>query len=147
MRKSSTALGRSAGTEETIMIVKLIVAGFGVASILSLASVARADPAQEVSTAATHAGLAQKAGDLRGIHMHLQHVVNCLGGPNADGYDPAPGNPCDGQGNGAIPDTTDVAKKQALTSAMQQARAGVAEGDIGVARRTADELQKTLSSM
>jgi hypothetical protein len=129
------------------MIVKLIAATFGVASILSLPSVAHADQAQEISTAATHAGLAQKAGDLRGIHMHLQHVVNCLGGPNADGFDASPGNPCNGQGNGAIPDTTDAAKKQALTAAMQQARAGVAEGDIGVARRTAEDLQKSLSSM
>jgi hypothetical protein len=126
------------------MTVKLIAAAFGVTSLVALGAIARADTAQEVSTAATHAGLANKAADLRTVHMHLQHVVNCLGGPNADGYDPAPGNPCNGQGNGAIPDTTDAAQKQKLSDALDKARSGVAEGDIAVAKRTADDVQRML---
>jgi hypothetical protein len=131
-------------------MVKLIVATFGAASLLALGSLAQAQTAdvkKELSTAATHAGLASKAADLRGVHMHLQHVVNCLGGPNADGYDAAPGNPCRDQGNGVIPDTTDQAQKQKLTDALDKARSGVKEGDLAAAKRTADDLEKTLATM
>jgi hypothetical protein len=128
------------------MISKLIGATFGAVSILTLASVAhaQADVAKEVSTAGQHAGLASKAGDLRTVHMHLQHVVNCLVGPNGDGFDPAPGNPCRDQGNGAIPDTSDAAQKQKLTEALEVARSGVREGDIAAAKRNADDAQRIL---
>lgn len=31
-------------------------------------------------------------------------MVNCLEGPRGRNYDQAPGNPCQGQGNGIMPD-------------------------------------------
>jgi hypothetical protein len=128
-------------------MMKLIAASLAAASLLAIGSFARAqtvDPKNELSTASQHAALASRAGDLRTIHMHLQHVVNCLGGPNADGYDPAPGNPCTGQGNGAIPDTIDQGQKQKLSEALEMARSGVREGDIGAAKRIADDVERML---
>src|SRR6185437_11904150 len=92
----------------------LLAAAFSFASFAAI-SAARADrdPAKETATAATHAGLAAKATDLKGTQMHLHHVVNCLVGPKGKGFDAAPGNPCKDQGNGAIADTKN--KKQNAT--------------------------------
>ena len=35
---------------------------------------------------------------------HLQHTLNCLDGPRGEGFNAAPGNPCQGQGNGILND-------------------------------------------
>jgi hypothetical protein len=59
----------------------------------------------EIKTATFHAGeLAQRATAVPVVQLHLHHVLNCLEGPKgADFYQQA-GNPCQGQGNGIIPD-------------------------------------------
>jgi hypothetical protein len=75
---------------------------------------ADADVYKEVSTAAQHAGFAGSSKDMKTTQMHLHHVVNCLVGPQGAGFDASFGNPCDGQGSGAISDTTDSAKKASL---------------------------------
>ncbi|HTI86196.1 MAG TPA: hypothetical protein VL966_06300 [Alphaproteobacteria bacterium] len=127
------------------MVVRLIAATFGAASILVVASVAYADAEKEISTAATHAGLAQKAGDMKGVKMHLQHVTNCLVGPSGKGFDAAPGNPCNGQGNGAIADTTDAAQKQKLTQALDKVQAGLKQTDMAAAKKDAEDAQGILT--
>jgi hypothetical protein len=136
--------GRS--TREELMM-KLIVSTLAGASLLTLGSVAYAegDSAKEISTAAQHAGLAQKAADMKGVQMHLQHVTNCLVGPNGQGFDAGPGNPCNGQGNGAIPDTTDQAQKQKLTQALDKAQAGLKQTDMAAAKKDAEDAQKMLT--
>lgn len=55
-------------------------------------------------TAATHATNAAISETARNVREHLTHVVNCLEGPRGRNYDQAPGNPCQGQGNGIMPD-------------------------------------------
>ncbi len=107
---------------------------------------ADADPAKEVATAATHAGLAAKSTKMKMTHMHLHHVVNCLVGPSGAGFDAAPGNPCKGQGAGAIPDTKDAGQKAQLQQALAKAKAGLAETDLGGAQKDASGAQALLKT-
>ncbi len=59
---------------------------------------------EELKTAITHAGFAQKYDTMKEVSLHLHHVVNCLVGPKDPMFDKAAGNPCQGQGNGILPD-------------------------------------------
>lgn len=59
---------------------------------------------EELKTAITHAGFAEKYDTLKEVTLHLHHVVNCLVGSNDKMFDNAAGNPCQGQGNGIMPD-------------------------------------------
>jgi hypothetical protein len=123
----------------------LVLACGGLAFVAATpAAAADADAAKEVSTAAQHAGLAAAAKDMKTTQMHLHHVVNCLGGPNGANFDAAAGNPCKDQGNGAIPDTTDAAKKAPLQQAMQQAMNGLKETDMAAAQKNATTAQGML---
>jgi hypothetical protein len=106
---------------------------------------ADADPAKEMATAATHAGLAAKATDMKGTQMHLHHVVNCLVGPKGKGFDESAGNPCKDQGTGAIPDTKDAAQKKVLQHALNRARAGLAAKDMAAAQKDATTAQSILT--
>jgi hypothetical protein len=106
-----------------------------------------ADAAGEIATAATHADLAAKAGDLAGTQMHLHHALNCLVGPGGTGFDPKNINPCANSGNGAIPDTSDAAKKAALEAAANIARAGIASSDLTIAQKSASETATALKAI
>ncbi len=110
-------------------------------------SAARADsdPAKELATAATHAGLAAKATDMKTTQMHLHHVVNCLVGPNGKGFDAAPGNPCKGQGTGAIPDTKDPQQKKAMQAALVKVNVGLKAKDMAAAQKDATQAQALLT--
>jgi hypothetical protein len=46
-------------------------------------------------------------------HARLHHTINCLVGPQEDGFDAKELNPCKDFGNGAIPDTEDATKVSA----------------------------------
>ena len=59
---------------------------------------ATAEPSDPFHTAAEHAGKAAEAKELTAIHLHLQHVLNCLEGKGAEDYRDVQGNPCSGQG-------------------------------------------------
>ena len=69
----------------------------------TLASAA-GDPSAELNTAITHAGFAAKYETMKEITLHLHHALNCLVGPQDKRFDTAAGNPCQGQGNGYLPD-------------------------------------------
>ena len=73
-----------------------------------------ADGPQQVGTASKHAGFAAAATDMKDVQKHMHHVLNCLVGPNGKGFDESFGNPCNGQGQGAIPETADAATKTKL---------------------------------
>ena len=105
---------------------------------------ADADVNKEVSTAAQHAGFAASAKDLKTTQMHLHHVVNCLVGPQGEGFDASFGNPCNGQGSGAISDTTDSAKKASLQQALQQTLDGLKQSDMAAAQKNATAVQGLL---
>ncbi len=111
--------------------------------VLSVATVARADAdvGKEVTTAATHAGLAAAAKDMPGVQMHLHHTINCLVGTAGTGFDAAVANPCKDQGNGAIPDTKDAGKMASLTQALAKANAGLKETDMAAAVQDATAAQ------
>jgi hypothetical protein len=104
---------------------------------LALATPAMADAGSETVTAATHADLAAGASDLNGIHQHLHHTLNCLVGPDGKGFDAKELNPCAQSGKGAIPDTTDAAKKASLEAAAEKVRAGLAANDMKAAKADA----------
>jgi hypothetical protein len=59
---------------------------------------------EEMKTAITHAGFAEKYDSMNEVSLHLHHVINCLVGPNDKMFDKMAGNPCQGQGNGILPD-------------------------------------------
>ena len=113
------------------------------AGMTALAPAALADGPQAVGIAANHAGLAANAGAIEMVHTHLHHVLNCLVGPGGQGFDAAPGNPC-GQAGGAIPQTSDAAMKAKLEAAATQVRGGIANNDVGAAKKVASDVQASL---
>lgn len=65
-----------------------------------------------LKTAVLHASeLAQRGGTVGAVKLHLQHTINCLEGPAGMHFRPAAGDPCQGQGNGIIPDLQAAAAK------------------------------------
>lgn len=126
---------------------RIVASVFAVAFALLMSSSAfAADAAQEVKTATQHAGFAAEAGDIEGVHMHLHHTLNCLVGPDGKDFDADEMNPCQDMGNGAIPDTTDDAKKQALEEAAEKARAGLDSDDVADAQQAAADINEMLKS-
>jgi hypothetical protein len=99
---------------------------------------------KELDTATQHAGLAAKATDLKTVQQHLHHVINCLVGPGGAGFDASFGNPCNGQGNGAIPATAAMTKRKPLETALGQAKDGVQQANLSVALLDASLAQSTL---
>jgi hypothetical protein len=110
------------------------------------APAALADAHSEIVQAETHAGLAAQAGSLEGVHQHLHHALNCLVGPAGNGFDAKEMNPCANAGNGAIPDTTDAAKKTALQSAADQLSTSIAETDADKAKQGATKAADMLKA-
>ncbi|HSH49277.1 MAG TPA: hypothetical protein VK991_11895 [Halomonas sp.] len=117
-----------------------------VLALLLTSSALAADAAEEVKTAAQHAGFAAKAGDIAGVQMHLHHTLNCLVGPDGEGFDANEMNPCQDMGSGAIPDTADDAKKQKLEDAAERVRAGLDSDDIDEARQAAKDANDMLNA-
>ncbi|MGB8274362.1 MAG: hypothetical protein WCF16_03720 [Alphaproteobacteria bacterium] len=103
-----------------------------------------ADAAKETATAAQHVGFAAAATVVNTVHEHLHHAVNCLVGPNGEGYDAKAADPCKGMGTGAIPDTADAAKKKALESALASAKQGLAANDLAAAKKSAAAAEAAL---
>ncbi|HEV8353533.1 MAG TPA: hypothetical protein VGR24_04985 [bacterium] len=63
------------------------------------------DIRKALETAIFHSGeLAQRGTAIAGTRTHLQHVINCLEGPNGKDFVQAVGFPCQGMGNGIVPD-------------------------------------------
>jgi hypothetical protein len=122
---------------------KFILGAMAISAALA-SGVALADGPQQISTASKHAGMAAAAGDLKGVTTHMKHVVNCLVGPSGKGFDAAAGNPCNGQGQGAIPETTDTATKMKLEGALTKARAAAGATDLAAAKQNASEAAKLL---
>jgi hypothetical protein len=106
-----------------------------------------ADLGAEIVSARAHAALAAKASDLAGLHMHLQHAINCLVGPGGDGFNAKTADPCAKNGAGAIPDAADPTRKNLLEAAAERARAGVAATDIDTARSDATDTVALLTAM
>jgi hypothetical protein len=107
------------------------------APLLFAATAFAADLGSELNNAQTHAGLAAAAADINGVHMHMHHALNCLVGPQGDGFDAKQMNPCAQSGGGAIPDEADQMKKTKLMAAKADLSKGLAENDIAAAKADA----------
>lgn len=102
-------IGRHPKGGDTVRAIVTIVAVMGLAMLV----VAPDTPAQgaaaavktQLQTSVFHAGeLAQRGTVVAASKTHIQHVMNCLEGPNGPNFVAAVGAPCQGQGNGIIPD-------------------------------------------
>ena len=127
------------------MNYRLTLATLAAAATVGLATLpAYADEGQEVATAGQHAGMAAGSADIKMVHTHLHHVVNCIVGPTGPGFDKAAGNPCDGKGNGALMDGPGD-KKASLEAALAKANAGIAADDLTASKKLAGEAQAALT--
>ncbi|HVT23507.1 MAG TPA: hypothetical protein VHD95_02685 [Rhizomicrobium sp.] len=122
------------------------VVGAAIMAVPPVMHQALADAASEVVNAQTHAGLAAAATKIEGVHTHLHHALNCLVGPAGQGFDAKQMNPCAQAGSGAIPDTTDAAKKKKLEAAAAKAREGIAATDFAAAQKAASETASMLTA-
>ena len=116
-------------------------------ALLAAPASAEPQPAKEIEAAAKHAGFAAGSGDIDGVHTHLHHAVNCLVGPEGEGFAPKEMNPCKALGNGAIPDTNETVKKSSLEAALERANAGLAADDLADAKAEAIKTQALLDAM
>jgi hypothetical protein len=131
-------------TQRHLPIISAAV--LGAALLAALPARAAEDPGKEVATAATHAGLATAAKDMKAVQMHLHHTVNCLVGPSGAGFDAKEANPCKDQGNGAIPDTKDPGKLAALRDALTKANDGLTQSDMATAQKDAAAAQALIKN-
>jgi len=82
------------------------------------------DVKKELQTAIFHASeLAQRGNAVAASKLHVQHVINCLEGPNGANFKTEAGYPCQGMGNGIVPDLKDAvaAKVPGAEAALKQA--------------------------
>ena len=105
-----------------------------------------ADLGAELTTAATHAGLAAKAADIMGVHMHMHHAINCLEGAKGADYDASNANPCAKSGDGALVDSTDAAQKAKLQGVVATLKTGLASNDMAVAAKDATEASAAITA-
>lgn len=131
---------------QQVMKIGVLAAGaFMFAQGAALA--AEPQPAKEIEAAAKHAGFAAGAGDIDGVRAHLHHTVNCLVGPEGEGFAPKELNPCKALGNGAIPDTQDDVAKSALEAALEKAQSGLVEEDLAAAKTAAMQTEALLEAI
>jgi hypothetical protein len=116
------------------------------APVLFAATAFAADLGSEINNAAQHAGLAAQAANINGVHQHMHHALNCLVGPQGDGFDAKEMNPCAQSGNGAIPDETNQMNKTKLMTARDNLSKGIALTDISAAKADASAAQAAIES-
>ncbi len=108
----------------------VIFAGLSLVSALPALAATESTAHKEIRTAAQHAEFAAKAKNADGVHLHLHHVINCLVGPNGDGFDIAAGDPCAKMGKGAMPDASgSQATEGLLDQSLSLARIGLRTED------------------
>lgn len=121
---------------------QIVLACAGFLALTALPSQA-ADNKTEIATAASHAGMAASASAPQMVKTHLQHVLNCLEGPKGADFVASMGNPCGGQGDGAIPDAPQDGRKK-LEDIASLAKQAQSEQDIDKAKKMAGQVQSDL---
>ncbi|HLW60331.1 MAG TPA: hypothetical protein VKV57_10475 [bacterium] len=102
------------------------------------------DVKKELQTAIFHSSeLAQRGNAVAAAKLHLQHVINCLEGPNGADFQTSAGYPCQGMGNGIIPDLKAqvAAKVPGADEAMKQAMLAWTLAKQGIAKNDVNEVQ------
>lgn len=118
-------------------------------ALMSSATVAvAASGAAEVYTATNHAVLAVHATDIKMVHSHLHHVVNCLVGPGGAGFDANEMNPCAG-GKGAINDWVGASPERVkfMQTAVAQSLKGINQSNLAKAQSLALDALHSLESV
>jgi hypothetical protein len=108
------------------------------------AAMMAADLKKELQTAMYHASeLAQRGDSVATSKLHVQHVINCLEGPSGADFKAAAGYPCQGQGNGAIPDLKDAvaAKTAGADVALKEASVALKLAVDAMTMSTVTEVQ------
>ena len=105
------------------------------------------DASTEIATAAHHAGFAAKSDTIDMVHAHMHHALNCLVGPNGNGFDSTALNPCKNQGSGAIADSTDAAQKKSLEGVADTLRGGLEDNTLATAQKTAGDAETELNKL
>jgi hypothetical protein len=102
---------------------------------------------QELSSAITQAGKAQKASSVHQADQYLHTVINCLVGTNGAGFDKVAGDPCNGQGHGAIKDyNKGTVDAQYLKQALEDAQYGLLTSRVKIAQSAANMARSNLQS-
>ena len=115
--------------------------------VAAQAADANAAASKQVATATAHAGMALGATDLKMVHAHLQHVVNCLVGPSGKAFDAKAADPCKGMGEGAIADAKgDAVTEARLHTALSEAEKGLKTSELGSAHADAQKVLSTLQA-
>lgn len=125
------------------VILGAVASGALIACIAFAPGTARADGPQATSTAAQHAGFAAGGADLASVKRHLHHALNCLVGPEGEGFEAGTGNPCSAAG-GAIPQAADAATTEKLEKTAAALRTAIASDDLEVAKKAASDAQAAL---
>jgi hypothetical protein len=102
------------------------------------------DVAKELQTATFHAGeLAQRGDAVAASKLHLQHVINCLEGPSGADFKAAAGFPCEGQGQGIIPDlkTAVAAQVPGADKALREANLALFLAVQAIGKSDVNEVQ------
>ena len=124
---------------------RIIGSAFALTGLVVLGpNAALADGPQAIATAAQHAGLAANGTDIAAARRHLHHALNCLVGPDGEGFDASAGNPCAAAG-GAIPQTSDSQLKMKLGEFAAQVRTGIENESLDAAKKVATDVQAMLS--
>ena len=118
-----------------------IFAGLAASALLvpltGSASMMNANGQKEVGTAIEHAHYASQSDQVDTVHLHLHHVINCMVGMNGKGFDAKAGDPCKGQGAGAVNDLETSPAKHDAEQALALARVGVKVDQYDAARSVA----------
>lgn len=104
----------------TLTVATLLAVGLGFSGAAQAG-----DAAEQAQTAADHAGYAAGSDGIDSVHAHLHHALNCLVGPNGEGFDASFGYPCDGMGSGALNDA-DMDHQTTYLDAIAEIKGGLA---------------------
>ena len=126
--------------------MKRILLALAGAALLTVPALAAGDEGAELTTAAMHAGLAAKAANIDGVHMHMHHALNCLEGSGGSDYDASNANPCAKSGSGAIPDSADAGQKAKLQNAVGLLKTGLASNDMAAAAKDATDASAAITA-
>ena len=125
-----------------IALISLFALAFAIDSAYASTNVS-----QELSTAIAQAGKAQKASSVQQADRYLHTVINCLVGANGADYDETAGDPCSGQGNGAMQDyNKGTVDTKYLKQALEDAQYGLLTSRTKIAQSAANMALGNLQS-
>jgi hypothetical protein len=127
-----------------MIVLSILCAVVLVLPSTKIANAADTPIVMQLKTASFHAGeLAQQGAVVATSLLHVQHVMNCLEGRNGKNFKAAAGYPCEGQGNGIIPDLTAAAGSdvKGAEAALRRAKIAWTLAQQALAMKDVNEVQ------